>query len=286
VILDLNGYHLVNGIIVKTKEDNSPTKLPKKIISLSPGVSEKIYALGGENMLVGRTMYCEYPAEIKKIDSVGTMTSPNLEVIINKDPDLVLAETHFKESVMAKIKSFDIEVLKFSTPKDIDEIYESISSIGIAIGRPQEARALNASLEDKVAFTQILLKGKATPSVYYIGGTGKSEFTPGKDTFIDSLITLAGGSNVASDNIGWKYSLESLILKDPKIIFGSKENINVMVKGENYQSLTAIKNHSYKAIPNVSVFQLPGPRALTEGIYEMIEIFHPELAKEYKEKVL
>ena len=285
IVLNLNGYHLENNVITKSNEIDTPSELPKKIISLSPGISEKIYALGGEKLLIGRTQYCKYPVEIQKIDVVGSMLSPNLEVIVSKNPDLVLAETHFKESIMKKIESFDITVLKISTPKNINEIYESISSIGISIGHPLEARGLNASLKDKVAFTQTLLKGKTPPTVYYIVGTGKSEFTPGKDTFIDSLITLAGGNNVAQDNIGWKYSLESLILKDPKIIFGSKENIQTMINGENYQSLSSIKNKNYAVIP-VSVLQLPGPRALTQGVYEMLEVFHPELAKEYKEKVL
>ena len=280
IILTLNNYKLTDEFIVKNEKITSPKIYPTKVISLAPGVTEKIFALGAENLLIGRTKFSNYPKEVENIDIVGTMFEPNLEIIVNKSPDIVIAETHFKDKLESSLNSFGIQVLKFQTPKNILEIYDSIYKLGALLDRDLEARGLNASLEDKVAYTKNILEDEKRPSVYYVLSSGKSDITAGGDTFINSLIEISGGSNIASNKSGWSYSLEELILNDPSIIFGSKRNIDNMLGEENYQQLSAIKNKNYFVIEDDSIFNLPGPRALTEGVYQMGKIFHPEKAKE------
>ena len=280
IILTLNGYDLKDDSIRKIENINPPKSYPSKIISLSPGITEKVFALGGENLLVGRTSFSNYPKEVENIDIVGTMFEPNLEIILEKKPDIIIAESHFRDKLMTTLKSFDIEVAKFNTPTNIPEIYSSIRALGNLIDRNLEARGLNASLQDKVAYTKVLLENSEKPEVYYVLGSGKTDITPGGDTFINFLIEAAGGINIASNKVGWRYSLEELILNNPDIIFGGKRNIDTMLGEENYHYLNAIKNKNYFIIEDDSIFNLPGPRALTEGIYQMGIIFHPDKAKE------
>jgi iron complex transport system substrate-binding protein len=280
IILTLNGYSLKDGNIKKDEDIALPKSYPTRIISLSPGITEKIFALGGEDLLVGRTSFSSYPKEVKNIDIVGTMFEPNLEIILEKKPNIIIAESHFRDKLMITLKSFDIEVAKFNTPTNIPEIYSSITDLGSLIGRNLEARGLNASLQDKVSYTKAILEDEKKPKVYYVLGSGKTDITPGGDTFINFLMEIAGGINIASDKIGWRFSLEELILNDPDIIFGGKRNIDTMLKEENYHYLSAIQNKNYFIIKDDSIFNLPGPRALTEGIYQMGIIFHPEKAQE------
>lgn len=282
IILELNGYHLEKGQIIKSIEPKTLNSSVKKIISLSPGITEKIFALGGEDLLVGRTIFSKYPEGVKNIDVVGTMFEPNLEVILDKKPDMVIVETHFRKKLITTLSSLGIETTQYNTPKNIPEIHKSITDLGILLGRHLEARGLNASLKDKVRYTDYLLKDKKTPRVYYVLGSGKTDITPGGDTFINSLIELAGGENIAREKSGWRYSLEELILNNPDIIFGGKRSIDNMLKDENYDILSAVQNKRYYTIGDDSVFNLPGPRALTEGIYEMVKIFHPESAEQLK----
>src|SRR5262245_17051202 len=63
---------------------------PTRIVSLVPSVTELIYALGGQARLVGRTDFCDYPAEAREKPSVGGMVAPNLESIVALKPDLVI----------------------------------------------------------------------------------------------------------------------------------------------------------------------------------------------------
>ncbi|MEI6858047.1 ABC transporter substrate-binding protein [Psychrilyobacter sp.] len=284
LILELNGAYLKNNKIIRSVEPKNPNIFPKRIISLSPGITEKIFALGGEDLLVGRTSFSTYPEEVKNIDIVGTMFEPNLEIILDKDPDTVIAETHFRKKLMSTLNSLGISVTKYQTPINIPEIHRSIVDLGVLLGRHLEARGLNASLKDKINYTRYILRDQEVPKVYYVLGSGKTDITPGGDTFINSLMVLAGGENIAKEKNGWRYSLEELILNNPDIIFGSQRNIDNMLMEENYYFLTAIKNKNHYIIPDDSIFNLPGPRALTQGIYEMVKIFHPESAKKLKPK--
>jgi len=283
LILELNGFHLKDNEIIKSSEPKNPNTLPKRVISLSPGITENIFALGGKDLLVGRTSFSKYPKEVENIDIVGTMFEPNLEIILNKNPDIVIAETHFREKLMTTLNSLNIAAIKHNTPRNILEIYRNITNLGVLIGRRLEARGLNASLKDKVHYTQYILRDQKIPKVYYVLDSGKTDITPGGDTFINSLIELSGGENIAKEKTGWRYSLEELILNNPNIIFGNQRSINNMLMEENYHFLSAIKNKNYYIINDDSIFNLPGPRALTEGIYEMVKIFHPKLAEELKD---
>ncbi len=284
IILNLNGY-TYNKLLkkgIKIKEPAPPNTYPQKIISLSPGVTEKIFALGGEEFLVGRTKYSNYPKEVEGIDTVGSMFDPNLEIILSKKPNLIIAETHFKDKLISTLNNFGINTIKFSTSSNIDDIHKSISEISILINRHMEGRVLNATLKDKIRYTQYILKTFNTPKVYYALGSGKTDITAGGDTFINSLITLSKGKNIASNKNGWKYSLEELIIEDPEIIFGSEVILKEMVKNKNYQLLSALKNNSYYIIEDDSIFNLSGPRSLTLGVYEMVKIFHPKAAPKLK----
>ena len=281
-ILELNGSHLKNNKVINSIEPKNPKILPKKIISLSPSITEKIFALGGENLLVGRTSFSKYPEEVKNIDIVGSMFEPNMEIVLEKNPDMVIAETHFRKKLINTLNTLKIIVTKYTTPTNISEIHKNITNLGVLIDRRLEARGLNASLKDKIRYIQFILKDEENPKVYYVLGSGKTDITPGGDTFINSLIELAGGENIAKEKTGWRYSLEELILNDPNIIFGSERSIDKMLLEENYHYLTTIKNKKYYIIEVSDLFDLPGPRALTEGIYEMVKIFHPKLEKKLK----
>jgi len=279
LILELNGAHLEDQTITRSIEPKKTNSFPKRIISLSPGITEKIFALGGEDKLIGRTSFAVYPKEVENIDIVGTMFEPNLEVILDKNPDMVIAETHFRKKLMVTLNNLEITVTQYQTPINIVEIYRSILDLGYLLDRSLEARGLNASLKDKINYTRFILKDQIVPNVYYVLGSGKTDITPGGDTFINSLIEISGGKNIAKEKKGWRYSLEELILNNPNIIFGNKRSINNMLREENYSFLAAIKNKNYYIIKDDSIFNLPGPRALTEGVYEMIKVFHPISAK-------
>src|SRR4030042_3063892 len=103
-------------------------KKPKRIISLAPNITELIYTLNAENILVGRTDYCDYPEECKMKSSVGSIMSPNIEKIIELKPDLIMASTHFQKETLAILEKLDINVYIGTVTDNYDDVYKLIKS--------------------------------------------------------------------------------------------------------------------------------------------------------------
>lgn len=282
------GYSIEEGVIEKIEqslplEKNNflVSKEAKTIVSLSPGVTEKIYEIAAFDLLIARTDFDTYPAKAKELPTIGNMFAPQIEKIIDMEPDIVIAETHFDRRVTERLREAGIEVYGIDYANKIDDILDFILDLGLITGNIYEARALNASLINRLDRADyVLSKVEGRASAYYVVGTGSVEYTAGKGTFISELISRAGGLNVADDVEGWVYSLERLIDHDPQFIFGSEYNINLMLNNSVYRGLSAIRDMGY-FIVDEDIFNLSGPRLIKYGLRDLVERFHgEEVAKE------
>ena len=267
-----------------TIENNGVTytvpKEPSTIVSLAPDVTETLFAIGAGDKIKGRTQYCNYPAGVSAIKNVGSMTEPSIETIVDINPELIIAATHYKEEVLKKLQTAKIGIVAKDSPNTLEEMYADILKLGAIVNRNYEARALASSMKSKVETVNMYTNNiKNKPTAYYVVGTGQhGEYTAGKDTFVAELIRVAGGINAADDVTGWKYSLEKLIDKNPDIIFGSEWDIDTMTTSPNYKGLKAIKNKNFKAV-SVDLFSRPSARATDEGLKLLVEMFHKDIAK-------
>jgi len=116
-------------------------------------------------------------------------------------------------------------------------------------------------MKEKVQNVEDKVKGVDKPSVYYVVGFGKSDFTAGGNTFIGQIIEKAGGKNIAADVQGWKYSKEKLMEKNPDIIVISDkyDSKNNFVTGEGYKDLKAVKEGKVYEIDD-NMLSRQGPR--------------------------
>lgn len=256
------------------------SKEPRTIVSLAPDVTETLFAIGAGNKIKGRTQYCNYPAEVSAIKNVGSMTEPSIETIVDINPELVIAATHYKEEVLKKLQTAKIAIVVKDSPKTLQEMCSDILKLGAIVNKNYEARALVSSLKSKVETVKMYTSNiKNKPKAYYVVGTGQyGEYTAGKDTFIAELIRIAGGVNAADDVTGWNYNLEKLIDKNPDIIFGAEWDYDTMTTSSNYRGLKAIKNNNFKVV-NVDIFSRPSARAINEGLKILVEMFHKDIAK-------
>ncbi len=255
-------------------------KEPKKIISIAPSITELIYALGKGDELVGRTDYCDYPEEAKKVQSIGSLTDPNVEKIIEQKPDLVIASTHFKDDVAKKLEGLGIKVIVLYNADNFNGVYDSINTLGQIVNAQDKANELISSMKKKTEAVKEKVKGKEAPKVYYVVGFGKNgDYTATGDTFISQMIEMAGGTNVAKDASGWKYSLEKIMEKDPEYIIISKnfEMKNQFINTAGYKELSAVKNNKVIEIDD-NLLNRQGPR-LSEGVEAVAKILHPDLFK-------
>jgi len=88
-------------------------KEPERIVSVAPNITEIIFALGKQDKLVGRTDFCDYPEEAKNIESIGNIDQPNVEKIVELQPDVVIASSIFTKEMLQKLEEANIKVAIF-----------------------------------------------------------------------------------------------------------------------------------------------------------------------------
>ncbi len=249
---------------------------PERVVSVAPSITETIFALDRADLLVGRTDYCDYPAEVSEIDSVGLLSDPSLETITALDPDLIIASTHFKEEVLHNLEDLGFTVVVLYGPSSFEGAYETIEKVGTVLDASDKADELIAGMQATVAEVTERVSGLEKPPVYYVVGFGEyGDYTATGDTFISDMIAMAGGENVAADATGWKYSLETLMEKDPEVVFISAfgDVVETFSQTEGYKELSAVENNRVLPIDN-NTLDRQGPR-LAEGLESMARLIHP-----------
>ncbi len=258
---------------------------PQRIVSLAPSVTETVFALGLGDRMVGVSVYCDYPPGVEKIDRVGTFLTPNIEVILAKHPDVVLAvPSPGNRGPVEELRRLGIQVVVVD-PNTVDEIKQAQITIGDALQVPDAARALVQSIDNKINHIRQILSDAPERKVLMVVGQ-----TPiiavGRGTFIDELIRLAHGINLgAQAGASWpRLSLEFPIATGPEVIIdttmGNEEPTGAAAGLEFWKSfptIPAVKNgrvHGYKQ------YQLlrPGPR-IGEALETIARLIHPERFK-------
>ena len=242
---------------------------PIRIVSTSPAVTEIMYALKAEQLLVGRTDYCVYPPQAQEIPSIGGISNLNVEKIVSLNPDLVISGSMIPQKSSQQLEQMGIPIVCVIEKQRFDGLYENISKIGQLVGRTSEADSLVELMKTQLqSLTQQLNNTNTVrPSVYYVGGFGPSgNFTAGGNSFINDLIDMAGGRNIAADITGWSYSLEALMQADPDYIMIRREDSATFCRTQPYNRLKAVKQGNVIALESGTI-DLQVPRNLQAILY-------------------
>ena len=254
-------------------------KEPQTVISLGPNVTEMIYSLDKGDKLAGRTKYCDYPEQALEVQEVGTLTKPNLELIAEINPDLVVASTHFTDEAQAKLDELGIPTIVLYSEDSFEGVYNSIETLGQILNASPKAEEVVTGMKEKVAEVTKKVEGLEGPTMYYVVGFGENDSTAGGDTFIGEMIRMANGQNIADDSEGWGYSKEKIAEKNPEIIVLSKyyDSKATFTTTDFYKDLDAVKNDKVFEIDD-NKLNRQGPR-LAEGLEELAKILHPDAFK-------
>ncbi|WP_339061508.1 ABC transporter substrate-binding protein [Tepidibacillus marianensis] len=195
------------------------TKEPKRIVSLIPSHTETLFALGLEGKVVAVTKYDNYPTDVqKKVEYVfQDGLNPNVEQIIKLNPDLILLGSLNKETT-DKIRGLKVPVVQFD-PQSLDAVYQTIEKVGLVTNTQQQAKEVVSKMKEKQkSINEKLMTLKPEEKVRVFVAVSPDLYTPGKGTFMDELVTEAGGINIVEDQ-GWvQYNEEKIIAKNPQVI--------------------------------------------------------------------
>mgnify|MGYP003586509275 FL=1 len=194
-------------------------------------------------------------------------------MIVNLKPDVVVGGTYIQEDVTQALSELGIPVIS-TEAENIEDIFKSIEILGMLSQNEENAQDVIADMETRLAEIAEKVKDSEPVSVFYV--VWKDPFkTAGNNTFINEVITLAGGENVASDVEGWAdYSREELIVKNPYAIVSSshssaeKETEESLAADPLFSDLEASKAKRIHIMSDDSIIARGGPR-IVDAIEEI-----------------
>lgn len=248
---------------------------PQRIVSLAPGVTETLFALGLEQQIVGVTRFCDYPEAARHKPQVGDYTDPNLEAILLQRPDLViLSADAATPALLAKMENLGLTVYVVY-PNDLKATLQMLRALGQITGKAQAGESLAKELTDALARVQTAVKGHKPPKVLFCVMV-QPLVVAGPATMVGDLIKAAGGDNVVPDGLTryptWNY--EALLVADPDLIIVSPHpgTPNPVDLFASWTELAAVRNRRIISVEPDWVHR-PGPR-LPLGLTSLAEAFH------------
>lgn len=257
----------------------------QQIVSLAPSITEILFAIGAGDQVVGRDDFSNYPEAAVSLPSIGgNFGELNTEAIVALQPDLVLAAELTTQEQVQALQDLGLTVFLLANPVEMEGMYDMLGIAAQLTGRETETETLVASLQERVAAVEeTISSAETTPVVFYeLDSTDPSApWTAGPGTFIDTLITMAGGDNLGASFEGaWvQVSSEELLSKNPEIIVLGDAIWGVTVESvearAGWEGIAAVQNGQIFPF-NDDLASRPGPR-LVDGLEELAKLIHPEL---------
>jgi len=258
---------------------------PQRIVSISASTTEILFAIGAGDQVVGRDEFSLYPEEALEVTSVGALWGElPTEAILALEPDLVVAAQIISEDQLQALRNLGLNVYFQANPTSYENLWDNLRDFAKLTGHEDETEILIADLDARVKAVQEKIAPLSYhPSVFYeLDATDPANpWTTGSGTFIDYIITTAGGSNAASALEGdyIQISAEEMIAVNPDIILLADAEYGVLpevVAGRpGWDVITAVINDAiYPIDPNL--MSVPGPR-LVDALEETARLLHPEV---------
>lgn len=229
-----------------------------RVVSLAPATTELLFALGGGPLIVGRTRWCDFPAEALAVPSVGDGLSPNVEAVIARKPDLVVLYRSASNALAAeRIRGLGIAVLEIAIDQQSD-FDRDARLLARAIGRASAGDSLVAVVESRLAAASVT--GGPGPTVLALAWTDPP-IAIGGGSFLDEIIRRAGASNLFGDQPqpSFVVSIEAVVSRRPDLILVVGDEEPGFTRRPEWQAVPAMRERRFVRVAG-SMFNRPSPR--------------------------
>ena len=247
----------------------------ESIVSMAPSNTEVVYFVNAGSKLIGRTDYCNYPSEVSSVESIGGYSTPNKEKIVTLDPDVVLATSmHVSTGDVAWLEAKDIDCIM----KDIMMGGELTDNKDAAAQKVNDLEARIKDITDRTAS----LSADSRPGSLFVTWHDPL-WTQGSGAFMDSVITIAGGTNIFSDvSNDVEVDIELAVTRNPKFIIvtgsmgSNTTSYDYIVAADSpFKATDAYKNENVMLLDG-DLATRPGPR-LIDALELVAKLQHPEI---------
>jgi iron complex transport system substrate-binding protein len=264
----------------------------RRIVSLSPSITEILFALGLGDKVVGVTRFCKYPPAALIKPKVGGYYDPNYEMIVRLNADLIIMLPEHAAS-KGNLASLGATILTVDHTT-LAGTLGSIEEIGEKCGVPQRARELAGNIRARMEIVEKRTAALTRPRVMISLGRGMASgslndiFIAGQGTMYDELITLAGGVNVYKGKSGSfpQIALEGIYELNPEVVIDMVPDLagvkltsgEIRAEWNKADRVDAVKQGRIYLFEQDYV-TIPGPRIILT-LEQMARAIHPEVAWE------
>lgn len=255
-------------------------KAPERIVSLSAGITETLFAFGAGPAVVGVDRFADYPEAVKALPRVE-YSRPSVETLVALRPDLVLASGRQKDAVAA-MQAAGLTVLMLDEPTGVQGVIDRVRLFGRITGRGEDADRLAREMEARVrALTDRLAPVDRGPRVYH--EISPLLFTASPASFVGDLYTLLRARNIAADGPTPfpQLSAEVIVQRDPEVIVLADVPATTLEEARNrpgWGTVSAIRTGRVHLLTpeQIDWVSRPGPR-LVEGLELLAKLLYPEM---------
>ncbi|HKV36804.1 MAG TPA: ABC transporter substrate-binding protein [Pyrinomonadaceae bacterium] len=196
---------------------------PQRIVSISPSVTEILYGVGAWPQVVAVSQFCSYPEDVKNKPRVNGWEKTNLEQLTALKPDLVIGVAAQAPFLQDKLSELGIRSV-FLNSNTLSDVYKAIEEIGKASGHEQEAAELLSKTKSEIESVRKAVNDRQPLKVLCVvdrvPGTIRELYTATRGSYLDELITIAGGESIAPEaQHGWgKITKEAAVSLNPEVI--------------------------------------------------------------------
>ncbi|WP_313893582.1 ABC transporter substrate-binding protein [Psychrobacillus sp.] len=282
-------YSLENDGVDQTALDEAlaqfPTDVPERVITTSVPLTEMLHVLGVTPVGVP-TSTNPIPADFDSIDRIGSPMAPDLEVVTNLKPDLILGAESLRSTLEKNLEGFDLKAAYLKTDS-FDDLKLSFKALGTYFNKKEEMNAVLSSLLNKENELIEQAKGKELPSVMLMIGTSDSFMVMSEKSYLGSLVKKLGADNIATSTLKVTdtYSpinMEDVVVADPDIILvlasgdhgASKDMFEKEVQSnDTWTKLSAYKNDNIHIL-DYNIFGVTSISNAEQALTEVANYFY------------
>ena len=264
-----------------------------RVVSLSAPLAETMYVLGASDQLVGAVDAAVFPEQIVKdkksgkVRELGSFTRPDLALLEQLHPDLILSDTGFHTTLAGELRAKGYKVLHFE-PRSLEDVFNQMGAVGEAIGKKKEVTAMLAKM--RAERDAIAAQTTKLPRLrVYMEINHEGPWTTGAVSPVNDIIRAAGGENIFADEKQGVFVTTNaeIVRRNPDVILspiwldakvGGIDGIIPLaqiVSRPGYEGTNAVRN-SRVLYYDSALMKHEGPRQIL-AIRKLAHILHPDI---------
>ncbi|HXT47973.1 MAG TPA: helical backbone metal receptor [Gemmatimonadaceae bacterium] len=251
--------------------------VPARIASLNPATTELLFALGAGSRLVARTTWDVWPDAARAVTDVGPGLRPNVEAVLAQHPDLVVLYASAENRLAAQqLSAAGIAVIAFRTDR-LSDFVRTALALGRAVGESANAAIVVDTMQRTLARVRAATRPLESPTVFWHVWDSPI-YTIGKGSFLDELLTIAGGTNIYGDRTepSPQVSMEDIVRRDPHIILAGADGARTIAASPLWRGVRAVREHRVFVV-DTNLVGRPSVRA-GEAAVSIARLLHPGIA--------